>query len=136
MEGGSRPPKGAPDSSVPPPVRHAKTGTFGESDRVGPGVMVNGKGLAGYIDTKDGRRLAFAIYINNTHVTKNADVQGIVGQAIGESWRLVERADLDVSVGHPVAMILEADHALGGFAVAGPLVEFRRLDLGGPIRAA
>lgn len=116
MEGGSRPPKGAPDSSVPPPVRHAKTGTFGESDRVGPGVMVNGKGLAGY--------------------TKNADVQGIVGQAIGESWRLVERADLDVSVGHPVAMILEADHALGGFAVAGPLVEFRRLDLGGPIRAA
>ncbi len=63
---------------------HAKTGTFGETDRVGPGTLVNGKGLAGYIDTKDGRRLAFAIYINNTHVAKDADVQGIVGQAIGE----------------------------------------------------
>ena len=63
---------------------HAKTGTFGESDRVGPGTLVNGKGLAGYIDTKDGRRLAFTIYINNTHVAKGADVQGIVGQAIGE----------------------------------------------------
>ena len=63
---------------------HAKTGTFGETDRVGPGTLVNGKGLAGYIDTKDGRRLAFAIYINNTHVVKGADVQGIVGQAIGE----------------------------------------------------
>lgn len=63
---------------------HAKTGTFGEADRVGPGTLVNGKGLAGYIDTKDGRRLAFAIYINNTHVVKNADVQGVVGQAIGE----------------------------------------------------
>lgn len=63
---------------------HAKTGTFGEVDRVGPGAMVNGKGLAGYIDTKDGRRLAFTIYINNTHVAKGADIQGIVGQAIGE----------------------------------------------------
>ena len=63
---------------------HAKTGTFAEADRVGPGAMVNGKGLAGYIDTKDGRRLAFTICINNTHVANGADIQGIVGQAIGE----------------------------------------------------
>ena len=62
----------------------AKTGTFGEPNFVTGGTLVNGKGLAGYIDTKAGRRLAFAIYINNTPVATSAEIQEVVGQAIGE----------------------------------------------------
>lgn len=63
---------------------HAKTGTFAEDDKVGHGLLVNGKGLAGYVDTKDGRRLAFTVYINNTHVASNDEVSQLVGQAAGE----------------------------------------------------
>lgn len=48
--------------------------------------MVNGKGLAGYVTTTDGRRLAFAIYANNVPVTRDDPdaVTRIVGQALGE----------------------------------------------------
>ncbi len=65
---------------------HAKTGTFGEGDNLNHQVMVNGKGLAGYLTTADGRRLAFAIYANNVPVTREDPeaVTKIVGQALGE----------------------------------------------------
>jgi D-alanyl-D-alanine carboxypeptidase/D-alanyl-D-alanine-endopeptidase (penicillin-binding protein 4) len=65
---------------------HAKTGTFGEGDNLNHQVMVNGKGLAGYVTTADGRRLAFAIYANNVAVTADDPdaVTRIVGQALGE----------------------------------------------------
>jgi PBP4 family serine-type D-alanyl-D-alanine carboxypeptidase len=65
---------------------HAKTGTFGEGDNLNHQVMVNGKGLAGYLTTADGRRLAFAIYANNVPVTWDDPdaVTRIVGQALGE----------------------------------------------------
>jgi D-alanyl-D-alanine carboxypeptidase len=47
--------------------------------------MVDGKGLAGYIDTADGRRLAFAIYANNVPVSTDPDaITTVVGQALGE----------------------------------------------------
>jgi len=51
-----------PDSPAAGHV-HAKTGTFGDSDALNRSVMITGKGLAGYIDRKDGRRLAFAVYL-------------------------------------------------------------------------
>jgi PBP4 family serine-type D-alanyl-D-alanine carboxypeptidase len=65
---------------------HAKTGTFGDVDRLNHMVMVTGKGLAGYVTTVDGRHLAFAIYINNVSVTRDDPdaVTKIVGQAVGE----------------------------------------------------
>lgn len=63
----------------------AKTGTFGEPDHLNHQVMVNGKGLAGYVTTLDGRHLAFAIYANNVPVSREPDaVTKIVGQAMGE----------------------------------------------------
>jgi D-alanyl-D-alanine carboxypeptidase len=48
--------------------------------------MVNGKGLAGYLTTADGRRLAFAIYGNNVPVPGDDPdaITRIVGQALGE----------------------------------------------------
>jgi PBP4 family serine-type D-alanyl-D-alanine carboxypeptidase len=63
----------------------AKTGTFGSEDRVNGNMMLNGKGLAGYVITATGQRLVFAAYVN--HVSLPADpesAQSIAGQALGE----------------------------------------------------
>ena len=64
---------------------HAKTGTYVEEDLLNNGLIVDGKGLAGYMTTADGRRLAFAIYANNVPVSLDPDaITKIVGQAVGE----------------------------------------------------
>ena len=63
---------------------HGKTGTFGASDLLNQGQIVTAKGLAGYFTRLDGRRFAFAVYINNVFVKRDADVGKIVGQAVGE----------------------------------------------------
>jgi PBP4 family serine-type D-alanyl-D-alanine carboxypeptidase len=63
----------------------AKTGTFGSADRLNARGMLNGKGLAGYVITKSGRKIAFAAYVN--HVAMPADpeaAQNVGGQALGE----------------------------------------------------
>jgi D-alanyl-D-alanine carboxypeptidase len=43
---------------------HAKTGSYVTADALNRGVMLLGKGLAGYVDAKNGHRLAFAAYVN------------------------------------------------------------------------
>jgi D-alanyl-D-alanine carboxypeptidase/D-alanyl-D-alanine-endopeptidase (penicillin-binding protein 4) len=64
---------------------HAKTGTFSAYDPLNRRLLVTGKGLAGYMITKKGEHLAFAIYINNVSVPTTGDsVKKIVGQAVGE----------------------------------------------------
>jgi len=64
---------------------HAKTGTFSAYDPLNRRLLVTGKGLAGYMTTKKGEHLAFAIYINNVSVsTERDEVKKIVGQAVGE----------------------------------------------------
>ncbi|HEU5219465.1 MAG TPA: D-alanyl-D-alanine carboxypeptidase/D-alanyl-D-alanine-endopeptidase [Gemmatimonadales bacterium] len=63
---------------------HGKTGTFGDGDLLNRGQMVTAKGLAGYFTRPDGRRFAFAVYINNVIVKHDADVRRIVGEAVGE----------------------------------------------------
>jgi D-alanyl-D-alanine carboxypeptidase/D-alanyl-D-alanine-endopeptidase (penicillin-binding protein 4) len=63
----------------------AKTGTFTAEDKLNSRLMLNGKGLAGYVQTKSGKTLAFAAYVN--HVSMPADqesAQKIAGQALGE----------------------------------------------------
>ena len=62
---------------------HAKTGTFSAGDMLNRNLMVTGKGIAGYIDRKDGKRLAFAAYINM--VAGDPDtIAHHVGDALGE----------------------------------------------------
>lgn len=63
-----------------PAARHvfAKTGTLG-------GGLISGKGLAGFIDTKDGAHLAFAAYINFVPVAAmNESATAMAGDALGE----------------------------------------------------
>jgi PBP4 family serine-type D-alanyl-D-alanine carboxypeptidase len=63
---------------------HAKTGTFSVQDLLHQGVIVSGKGLAGYMTTKAGDHLALAVYANNVPVKDAADVTPLVGEALGE----------------------------------------------------
>jgi D-alanyl-D-alanine carboxypeptidase/D-alanyl-D-alanine-endopeptidase (penicillin-binding protein 4) len=70
-----------------PGVGHvfAKTGTFGSGDRLNAKMMLNGKGLAGYVITKSGRKLAFAAYVNHVSLPPDPDAaQDVAGQALGE----------------------------------------------------
>jgi PBP4 family serine-type D-alanyl-D-alanine carboxypeptidase len=68
---------------------HAKTGTIGYEDLLNGGTMLGGKGLAGYVTTVDGRRLAFALYVNNVKLGATYEVdpeaaQKVAGQSLGE----------------------------------------------------
>jgi dihydroorotase/N-acyl-D-amino-acid deacylase len=79
---------------------HAKTGTFGSEDKLNGKLMLNGKGLVGYVITKDEKKLAFAAYVN--HVTLPPDIeaaQTVAGQALGEIAAAAYDADLNESAG-------------------------------------
>lgn len=63
----------------------AKTGTFGSGNALNGGGVVEGKGLAGFVDAKDGHRLVFAAYINFVPFAEmNEESTKKVGQALGE----------------------------------------------------
>jgi D-alanyl-D-alanine carboxypeptidase/D-alanyl-D-alanine-endopeptidase (penicillin-binding protein 4) len=64
----------------------AKTGTYGAWDALNQRLIITGKGLAGYMTTSGGRRLAFAIYGNRVAFPHNfrGDETLLVGQALGE----------------------------------------------------
>ena len=63
----------------------AKTGTFGSEDRVNGKLMLNGKGLAGYVITANGQKLVFAAYVNHVSLPPDPDAaQSVAGQALGE----------------------------------------------------
>jgi PBP4 family serine-type D-alanyl-D-alanine carboxypeptidase len=65
---------------------HAKTGTYDVYDALNKNLMVTGKGLAGFVDTTSGERLAFAAYANQVPVSKDDPEapQKVVGEPLGE----------------------------------------------------
>lgn len=74
----------------------AKTGTFGSDDRLNGKMMLNGKGLAGYVITASGRKLAFAAYVNHVSLPPDPDAaQRVGGQALGEIAAAAYDAKLD-----------------------------------------
>jgi len=73
----------------------AKTGTFGSEDKLNGKGMLNAKGLAGYVTTKSGERLAFAAYVNHVALPDDPDAaQRVAGQALGEIAAAAYDADL------------------------------------------
>ncbi|HEY7160375.1 MAG TPA: D-alanyl-D-alanine carboxypeptidase/D-alanyl-D-alanine-endopeptidase [Acidobacteriota bacterium] len=63
----------------------AKTGTYGRSDLLHQGGMVDSKALAGYMTTKSGKKISFAIFLNHVPVGSDPNaVRDICGQAVGE----------------------------------------------------
>jgi dihydroorotase/N-acyl-D-amino-acid deacylase len=78
----------------------AKTGTFGSEDKLNNKMMLNGKGLAGYVITKEGKKLAFAAYVNHVSLALDPDAaQEVAGQALGEIAAAAYDANLDASPG-------------------------------------
>lgn len=64
---------------------HAKTGTFATYDPLNRRLLVTGKGLAGYLTTAAGERMAFALYVNNVSVSLEPnETTRVAGQALGE----------------------------------------------------
>jgi len=66
---------------------HAKTGTWGSANLLGDDELVT-KGLAGYVTTSHGHRIAFAFYINRMagkgSADSNRDAAHYAGQTLGE----------------------------------------------------
>lgn len=63
----------------------AKTGTFDSEDMLNDIVMLNGKGLAGYVIRADGKRLAFAAYVNHVHMRLGPEAAAhALAEALGE----------------------------------------------------
>ena len=64
----------------------AKTGTYASYNALNKNLMLNAKGLAGYMTTADGRHLAFVAYINRVSIPMDDPEasQKIAGQALGE----------------------------------------------------
>jgi len=76
----------------------AKTGTFGSEDKLGGKMMLNGKGLAGYVITKEGKKLAFAAYVNHVSLAPDSEAaQQVAGQALGEIAAAAYDANLDAA---------------------------------------
>jgi N-acyl-D-amino-acid deacylase len=74
----------------------AKTGTFGSEDKLNGKMMLNGKGLAGFVITASGKKIAFAAYVNHVSIPPDPDAaQEIGGQALGEIAAAAYDAPLD-----------------------------------------
>ncbi len=94
----------------------AKTGTFGSEDKLGGKMMLNGKGLAGYVSTQDGKRLAFAAYVNHVSLAPDPEApQQVAGQALGEIAAAAYDANLDASeIPSDYDLIIRNGHIIDG----------------------
>jgi len=77
------------ESPVKGKVR-AKTGTTARYDAVNDRLILSSKALAGYMTTKEGQRLAFAIYVNNVPV-QDIDAASQVGNDLGSICEAIYR---------------------------------------------
>jgi dihydroorotase/N-acyl-D-amino-acid deacylase len=74
----------------------AKTGTFGSEDKLNGKMMLNGKGLAGFVITSSGKTLAFSAYVNHVTIPPDPEAaQAVGGQALGEIAAAAYDAPLD-----------------------------------------
>jgi D-alanyl-D-alanine carboxypeptidase/D-alanyl-D-alanine-endopeptidase (penicillin-binding protein 4) len=114
----------------------AKTGTFQVPDPLNRRMIVTGKGLAGYMTTSSGRRLALCLYANR--VPRPTDAPGgaalLVGQVLGEianaAWRLPIDAGTTADSAGTAAWHDGAPHQVRMIRVA-PNVSVEVLDFGG-----
>jgi D-alanyl-D-alanine carboxypeptidase/D-alanyl-D-alanine-endopeptidase (penicillin-binding protein 4) len=80
-------------TAVPPdsPARgkvNAKTGTLFWENTMNGGYIVTSKAIAGYMTSSTGRRLAFAMFVNNTHIDKASETAR-EGKALGKLCEIV-----------------------------------------------
>lgn len=68
--------------SVAKGVVKAKTGTLLWENELNGGFILTSKALAGYLTAKSGRKVAFALYVNNVHLKKSSETSQ-VGSDLG-----------------------------------------------------
>src|SRR6266487_76423 len=95
---------------------YAKTGTFGSEDKLNGKIMLNGKGLTGYVITKNGEKLAFAAYVNHVSLAPDPEAaQQVAGQALGEIAAAAYDANLDgVTSAGEYDLIIRNGHIIDG----------------------
>ena len=62
----------------------AKTGTHIGGDLLNERYVVNGKGLAGYLETKNGKQIVFAVFVNHMPVAGEVEAALRVGDTVAE----------------------------------------------------
>jgi D-alanyl-D-alanine carboxypeptidase/D-alanyl-D-alanine-endopeptidase (penicillin-binding protein 4) len=67
----------------------AKTGTARLYNALNRSALLAGKGLAGYITTRSGQKLAFAAFINNAPIGSSIESAQAVGGALAEAAEAV-----------------------------------------------
>jgi PBP4 family serine-type D-alanyl-D-alanine carboxypeptidase len=70
----------------------AKTGTYGKFDPLNRRQTLHGKALAGYFTSKSGRKIAFAVFLNNFAAAQGnaTDIAGqVVGEIAGIGWEFI-----------------------------------------------
>jgi N-acyl-D-amino-acid deacylase len=93
----------------------AKTGTYGSEDRLNGKLMLNGKGLAGYVVTATGQKLAFAAYVNHVSLPPDPEAaQQVAGQALGEIAAAAYDAPLDGTSSGDYDVIIRHGHIIDG----------------------
>src|SRR5262249_32888489 len=92
----------------------AKTGTYGSYNALNKTVMLDGKGLAGYMTTAAGRRLAFAAYVNRVTLPQDDQEasQKIAGQALGDIATAIYTTPPDQPA--PFDLLIKNGHILDG----------------------
>jgi dihydroorotase/N-acyl-D-amino-acid deacylase len=94
----------------------AKTGTFGSEDKLNAKMMLNGKGLAGYVITASGEKIVFAAFVNHVSLAPDPDTaQSVAGQALGEIAAAAYNASFETA-SDPVDydLIIRNGHILDG----------------------
>jgi D-alanyl-D-alanine carboxypeptidase/D-alanyl-D-alanine-endopeptidase (penicillin-binding protein 4) len=76
-----------PDSPARGKV-HAKTGTLFWDNTMNDRYLLTSKALAGYMTTSHGQRLAFAMFVNNTHIQKASETTR-EGKTLGRLCEIV-----------------------------------------------
>jgi N-acyl-D-amino-acid deacylase len=92
----------------------AKPGTYESYDALNKSPMLNGKGLAGYMTTADGRHLAFAAYANHVPFSTEDPTlpPKIVGEALGQIASAIYSTSPDEPA--PFAVIIKNGRVLDG----------------------
>jgi D-alanyl-D-alanine carboxypeptidase/D-alanyl-D-alanine-endopeptidase (penicillin-binding protein 4) len=80
----------SPESAARGKVQ-AKTGTLFWHNQMNGGSILTSKALAGYMTTASGRRLAFALFVNNLP-TKNGEAREQIGKALGRLCEIIYEA--------------------------------------------
>ena len=80
-----------PDSAARDKAQ-AKTGTFSWRNTMNNRFLLNSKALAGYLTTASGRKLAFAMFVNNTHIDKPSDTSR-EGETLGRLCEIIHSTE-------------------------------------------